>query len=472
MTFQNLARSITEQAESRPALRIGTAGDQISLSETLAYAAGRAGVLLGQGVQPGRPVALIGSTSTDYLITWLACLLAGVPVALVNPSYPSELTDRMLSPVSPQRVLRQTEIASAREVRDDIGGLPGLDVSSDEIASMMHTSGTTGLPKFCLQTHDYFRLMADAVKTTLGIQPSDRVFAPLPMFHINPLGYGVVTSVLSGADVLTTERFSARKFWPPVVEHEVSVLILHAPPVEILKRTTAAEDAAGHHVRTMFFADREFMRRFAIPTAASGYGSTEAGGLSHLKLWRSPEEMPPNASRHGGHPRPDIEWRLDAGEILIRERLQSALFGGYLRQDGPDPARDSEGWFHTGDLGRPADDDPGYLIFVERAAESIRVRGEYVPIEFVESELSTIDGLSDHALWKRAGELVDDEVVLFAAGDPLPLEQLRERIATLPVFMQPTAIAHVRAVPRDAAVGKVQRRRLNEEPVLAWIELK
>jgi carnitine-CoA ligase len=472
MSAANLARLIVERGSAQPELRLGTAEDQISLEQAIGFAAARAWDLLDEGLQPGAPAALVGSTSTDYIVTWLACLLAGAPVALVNPTYPEDLRQRMLEPVAPQLTLLASEIADARCGSADVAGLPGLDAAADATASYMHTSGTTGLPKFCVQTHEYFRLMAGAVATALGLRPSDRVLAPLPLFHINPLGYGVVTSLLVGADVLGLERFSARRFWPTVVEERITVMILHAPPVEILKRATAPQDAAGHRIRNMFFADREFMRRFSIPAAVSGYGSTEAGGLSHLHRWDSAQDMPDNASRHGGQPRPDFAWRLNEdGVILLREREPSALFGGYVTAGGVDSARDPDGWFATGDIGRQGE-DPDYLVFVGRAAESIRVRGEYVPIDFVEGKLGEVGGLVDHAVWKRRGELVDDEVVLYAVGDPLPTDVIRSRIDELPRFMRPVAIARVSALPRDAAVGKVQRRLLDEQPVLDWIELQ
>jgi crotonobetaine/carnitine-CoA ligase len=336
--------------------------------------------------------------------------------------------------------------------------------------SYMHTSGTTGLPKFCAQTHDYFRRLAAAMAAALDLRPADRVLAPLPLFHINPMGYGIITALLAGADALTVSKFSASGFWPAVVDERVTVLILHAPPVEILKRATTGEHAAGHRVRTMFYADAPFLREFGVPAAVSGYGSTEAGGVSNLRRWAAIEDIPTDASRHGGPGRVDIEWRLDDdGMIFVREREHAALFDGYVTAQGLDPARDADGWFDTGDLGRAGGAD--YLVFLERAAESIRVKGEFVPIPFVESHLAAVAGITDHAVWKRKGALVDEEVVLYAVADPLPLEQLRSSIAELPTFMRPVAVARVGALPRDAAAGKVQRRLLGEHPVLDWVEL-
>jgi carnitine-CoA ligase len=443
----NLARAIVGQAAARPDLKLGTTGDQLTLHEALGLAARRAHDLLDSGLQPGQRVALVDSTSTDYLLTWLACVLAGTPVALVNPTYPADLIERMLEPLGPDRILGPDAIAQARTSgKAAPDGLPGPDADPFGVVSYMHTSGTTGLPKFCIQTHDYFLRMAAAMAAALDLTPDDRVLAPLPLFHINPMGYGIVTALLTGADALTVPKFSASRFWPSVVSEQVTVLILHAPPVEILKRATTGTDAAGHRVRTMFYADAEFLRRFAIPAAVSGYGSTEAGGISHLRRWSAADDIPADASRHGGPGRADIEWRVDPdGTVVVRECEHAALFGGYVTAGGHDSARDGDGWFDTGDIGRA--DGPDYLVFLERCAESIRVKGEFVPIPFVENHLADIPGIADHALWKRRGELVDEEIVLYVVADNLPLDDLRQRIAGLPPFMRPAAVAQVTALP-------------------------
>jgi crotonobetaine/carnitine-CoA ligase len=476
MTPFNLAAAVVARAERRPGLVVGTVDDPLRLDEAVALAAGRALSLLDDGVRPGDRVALVDPTSTDHVVTWLACLLAGAPVALVNPTYPADLVDRMLAPVAPALVLGADGVARARRRGTaDPGGLPGVQADPFAVASFMHTSGTTGLPKFCAQTHEYWRRLAVAMGAALELTPDDRVLAPLPLFHVNPMGYGLVTGLLAGADVLTVRRFSASGFWPAVVGERVSVLVLHAPPVEILKKATTADDAAGHRVRTMFYADGPFLSRFGVPAAVSGYGSTEAAGISNLRRWRAGEDLPPDASRHGGPARADVEWRLDGdGIVRVREREPSALFAGYVTPDGIDPARDDDGWFETGDLGRAgvgADGEP-YLVFLERAAESIRVKGEFVPIPFVESRLAGVPGLRDLALWKRAGALVDDDVVLYAAVDgAVPVEALRAAASGLPVFMRPVAVARVAELPRDAAAGKVQRRLLAGADVLEWVEL-
>jgi carnitine-CoA ligase len=409
----------------------------------------------------------------------MACLLAGVPVALLNPTYPSELLARMLDNLGPTVVFADRPVDGREAVpmtdsREwtpaDPSACPGIDVGQSALVSFMHTSGTTGVPKFCAQTHSYFLRLGAAMAGALELTAGDRMLAPLPLFHINPMGYGIIGALTAGADALTVSKFSASGFWSTVRDHAITALALHAPPVEILKRATTAEDAAGHRVRTMFYADAEFMARFAIPIAVSGYGSTEAAGISHLHRWRLGEPIPVNASRYGGAPRPDIEDRLDeGGQILVREREAGTLFAGYYAAGVLNPAVDGSGWFATGDLGRR--DDAGGLVFLERAAESIRVKGEFVPIPYVEERLGGIPQLVDLALWKRPGELGDDELVLYVVADDVPLEEIRAVSGDLPAFMRPRNVARVKAIPRDAAAGKVQRRLLYEQEVLAWLPM-
>ena len=252
----------------------------------------------------------------------------------------------------------------------------------------------------------------------------------------------------------------------------VTALILHAPPVEILKRATDASDAAGHGVRVVFYADADFLERFAVPLAVSAYGSTEAGGLCHIWHWRAGErpDLPEGMARYGGRARHDVVWRIDAdGQILVKGERPGVLFSGYRKGGALISALDEDGWFATGDLGRI--DPAGNLVFIERAAESIRVKGEYVPIGYVEQRFAAVEGLDDVAVWRRTSTLVDDEVVLHVVSDRVPLDGIRTVAATLPRFMRPACVVRVPCIPRDSGVGKVRRRELADVAPLEVHEL-
>jgi acyl-CoA synthetase (AMP-forming)/AMP-acid ligase II len=282
------------------------------------------------------------------------------------------------------------------------------------------------------------------------------------MFHINPLGYGVVGGLTGDADILTVPHFSAREFWPTVISTKSTVLILHAPHIEILKRA-ATESVNDHRVRLVFYADGDFLERFSVPLGMSCYGSTEAGGLTHTWVWRRGEraDFSEGMARYGGRCRTDVVWSIDAeGEILLRGHHEGVLSSGYCRGRKLQTLIDDDGWFHTGDLGRV--DELGNLIFIERRSESIRVMGEFVPVTYVESEFAAITSINDVALWRRPSDLVDDELILYVVADHLPLAELRQVAQRLPPFMRPHSVVRVASLPRDTGVGKVRRRELAE----------
>ncbi len=527
---------------------------------TLEVAVGRAlgaiGALEAAGAGFGRRVALIGTTSDSYLVAWLALVLAGTEVALVNPAYPDELLAEMLAQLSPDAVVwsgrTAAESVAPRAAHLDARGLdsgtlatasevslvtgtdeadaetatvagaaalgpaamasaalgptadgpaakgpaamgpaamasaaladaPGLRRNRLDVAGWMHTSGTTGVPKFCEQTHEYFLRLGRFIADSMCFSEADTVLAPLPMFHINPLGYGVIGGLTGGADVLGLERFSASGFWPTVRDTAATVLILHAPPVEILKRATGGADAAGHRVSRVFFADPDFLETFDVPLGFSAYGSTEAGGLCHIWTWRRGErpDLAEGMSRYGGRARHEVQWRVNgttetgggtgAGEIEVRADRPGVLFSGYRLHDGLAQLFDDDGWFATGDLGRV--DDAGNLVFIERASESIRVKGEFVPISYVEQRFASVDGIDDVAVWRRSSELVDDEIVLYVVGSFIPTEAIKAVSRQLPAFMRPAAAARLAEIPRDSGVGKVRRRLLDDATVLEWADL-
>jgi len=494
---RNLATLIADRASAVPDQPFGMVGSTQTLGSAFGLASRAAATFASLGIGGGDRVAVIGTNSDAYLVDWLALQLAGAEPSLINPTYPTDLLRIMLADLDPVAVvwvgpavdvsacpgvvhIDASSLAAGSLVVDGASSalaasasdLPGLGRASSDRAGSMHTSGTTGTPKFCVQSHEYFLRLGRFVADTMGIHGDDTVLAPLPLFHINPLGYGVIGGLTARAGVLSMPRFSASGFWPDVVASGASVLVLHAPPVEILKRSSGAADAAGHRVRVVFFADGEFLDTFGIPMGVSAYGSTEAGGLCHTWTWRRGDvavDLPEGMSRYGGRARPEVQWYVDPvnGEILLKADRPHVLFEGYFRDGRVDPALDDEGWFATGDIGRV--DTAGNLVFIERAAESIRVKGEYVPIGFVEDHFASL-GFDDLAIWRADSDLVDHEVALYVCG-ALDVDALRSASRSLPAFMRPAVVLRVDAIPRDDGVGKVRRRQLDTCTVLERITL-
>lgn len=493
---QNLAQLITSAARRSPQALFGTDTVSMSLINAVELARELARQLGEGGLRRGSTVAFIGATSEHYLILWMAAQLAGLRTALINPHYPQELLREMLldlrpdavavfddqfeAPVSPQWGRVDARRAWGGDVAVTLaqGAAPaaadgdpaewGAQCEGGEIASYMHTSGTSGRPKFCAQSHTYFIRLGRFIADSMGYTWRDVVYAPMPMFHINPLGYGVVAGLTAGASVFGTRRFSVGEFWNTVKRIGATAAVLHGTPLKMLLQDTTAEDSAGHGLRCVFFASEAFLSRFSVPMGITLYGSTEAGGLCHLWQLR-PGDAEPAAEGptfYAGRARFDMAHKIsDEGEILVRQLSENTMFSGYLRDGIIDPSLDAEGWFHTGDRGRV--DQYGNLVFIERLSEAIRVNGEYVPIDYVERKLEIEAGLTEFALWSRPDEISGQRPILFVTDPHFDLARTAAVIQTLPKIMRPVEILRIAALPRDTGVNKVQRRRLAGEPVLA-----
>jgi carnitine-CoA ligase len=487
----NLADLLIEVEATRPTLRFGLSEEVLTIEEGLLLAGGAAIRLIDSGIEPGSRVAVVAETSTEYLVFWMACQLAGLEPALINPFYPHDLVQIMLSDLQPRAVatwdgLRFSDQAgylALSELRQGILGidgnmhrlgngttenLPGRDRKPTDCAGYMHTSGTTGPPKFCVQSHTYFLRLAASFVEAMELTASDRILAPLQMFHINPLGYGFIGGLTAGADTFASKRFRTKNFWSLAKANQITAVVLHAPPITSLSREVETPEDRDHQVRVVFGVGPDFLSRFGIRRGVTAYGSTEAAGITNYHVWHESDHVPDAVSqapsRLGGVGRKDIEWRISAdGEVSVRELYPGVLFSGYWKNGAVQSARDDDGWFATGDLGRVHE---GELVFVERRAESIRVQGEYIPIEFVERQLSASVPDVDMALWKGESHGGGDELVLFVAENAINPKTFRSAIAELPSLMRPVRILRIAHIPRDTGVGKVQRRLLSGFAIL------
>jgi acyl-CoA synthetase (AMP-forming)/AMP-acid ligase II len=494
----NIAQLIEHRVRSHPHATWGafTACDRLDRVVERAHAV--AAAFTAAGLRRGDLVAVLGTNCASYMVVWLAVQLAGLRAAMVNPGYPDEFLSSMLDDIAPSAIIwvarppaslierevlhldatgawdgkLETLRASERfEGRPDNGA--GADCAREDIAFYVHTSGTSGKPKFCALSHEYFFRLGRYFADCMSLSDQDTLLAPLPLFHINPM-YGLIGGLTTGSSTLTMDRFSAPDFWPGVKSHGVTVLLLHGPPAGLLKAKTTSDDARGHKVRISFFSDPAFLRQFGIPIGVGGYGSTEAGGYCHHWKFRPDDEasmFPPEGPTHQSGPsRYELEWKLgDEDEIWVRERAPGVMFSGYVRGGGLDPCRDADGWFHTGDRGRY--DAYGNLIFVERASESIRVNAEYVPIDFVEERLRKVPSLGEFALWRVPCPKRGHEAVIYTTASDVDVGEVKATVADLPKYMHPTRLLRIQAIPRDAGVGKTQRRLLGDQVVLDTVSL-
>ncbi|HZX56633.1 MAG TPA: AMP-binding protein [Ilumatobacteraceae bacterium] len=340
--------------------------------------------------------------------------------------------DRRLPPAA-----RQAVLATVRPDRViDERGLHSVEVSADPDcngieegdALVVATSGTTGLPKGVVLTHDAVTASAVATSARLGVGADDVWLACLPLSHVG--GLSVITrAITTGTGLVVHDGFDASAV-EQAAREDATLVSLVATAMRridtdlfrkiVLGGSRPPEDLPGNVVTT--------------------YGMTETG----------------SGVVYDGKPLDGVEIDIDEhGEIHLRCPM---LFRSY--RDGSCPLVD--GWFATGDLGEFAAD--GRLVVLGRRGDVINTGGEKVWPAHVEAVIAADPSVAGVAV---AG--VDDEEwgqrvvawIVPAESSSLPtLDSIRSYVAaSLPMYMAPREIRLVDALPTTSS-GKVLRREL------------
>ena len=357
---------------------------------------------------------------------------------------------------------------------------PQADVSLDDVALMTYTSGTTGLPKGAMLTYDNALYKTEVSVAGYCVGNDDVLLAIAPLYHIAGMLMAVNITVCAGATSVLFYRFDPKAVLQAIERHRVTWWYSIAPMNVAAMQVPGAKDYDLTSLRmnpvtsfgiTFTEALAEQWRQFA-PNCTS---FEAAYGLSETHTMDS--YMPADAIRWGTHgrPVPGNEVRIlhpetgreqpagQPGEITLRSR---GVFKGYWKKPVATARTLRDGWVHTGDMGRM--DEEGYLTFLGRFKEMIKVSGYSVFPEEVESILikhpaiaqAGVVGVPDPA----KGEVVKAFVVLKPGLAERPGEAdivawAREHMA---VYKAPRQVVFRDALPATGA-GKMLRRLLKED---------
>jgi acyl-CoA synthetase (AMP-forming)/AMP-acid ligase II len=446
--------------------------------------------LWNRGVGPGDTVATSLRNGPETAASFLA-LVTYCRVAPLNPSFTATEVAFVLRDVKARAMLTtrdaQEALAAAREngaapIWIDAGEVPGdfrltsgapeipAEGSTNDIALLLHTSGTTARPKLVPLTQRNLYLSCRNVAAVLELQAEDRCLSIMPLFHIHGLVAGLLASISAGATVICAPGFQATSFFSWLDSSRptwyTAVPTMHQTILARAKHNAAA--LAGHRLRAIRSSSsplypsvwEQLEETFGVPVL-NAYGMTEAAHqIASVRL--------PGGARFrntvGTGVGLDIAIMNAAGELLpAGEAGEVVLRGdqitpGYLEPAGANATAFHDGWFRTGDEG--VLDAEGLLTLTGRLKEMINSGGEKVSPYEVEEALLAHPGVAQAVAFSAPHELLGEQVaaaVVLKNGHAVTERELLQTAGqTLAKCKMPRKILFVPEIPRGAT-GKLQR---------------
>jgi crotonobetaine/carnitine-CoA ligase len=368
-----------------------------------------------------------------------------------------------------------------------------VEIKSDDKATLMYTSGTTGLPKAITSFHGGLKgesLVGNILYTFLLVQPGDTLFTCLPLFHGNAMGLTTMPAYYREVPLILSKRFSASRFWDICRKYGVTEFnLLGSMPQFLLKQPKRENDGDNKVNRVLSAACpkelvRAFEERFKLKII-EGYGAVDGGGFS-LTTGMNPDAPVGSMGKPGEGVTAEImddDLNIlapnEVGELvfLVKEEEKAARKVTYYKNPEASAARtqvapDGRTWFLSGDLATK--DENGWFFFVDRKKDSIRRRGENIAAWSIERVINEHDKVLESAAYGIKGHQVgedyaEDEVmvaVVLKPGETMKPEELLDFIKDkLAYFQVPRFIDFIDALPKSK-VHRIMKRFLKERGVL------
>lgn len=472
-------------------------GHPHTYGELAAAVRSAAGGLHAIGFGKGDVLAVLAPNLPEYPIAYHAALFAGGTVMVINPlDTADDLTTHLNESGARFLLTVPGEIAKAKELTARTGVeqlivfgeadgatpfaelLAAAELSEEppiapeaDVATILHSSGSTGYPKGVLLTHR--NMIANVLQISVGapLGKNEKVLAVPPFHHAFGLIMGMNASLLQGATIVTMPRFHPEEYLKAIERHgitrlyivpTIAVLLAKSPLVDaydlssvlgIVSGGASLDPEIGRQVRDRLDCE-----------VNQGYGLTEAL-VSFMQLKGS------EPSSSVGPTAPNIECKIvdvttgaelgpnEDGEVLVRG---PHVMKGYLNADeATRQVLEPDGFLHTGDLGRF--DDNGELHLVDRIKELIKYKGQQVsPVE-LEAILTTHPKIADAAVVGVPDEEASEVPKAFVvAAGPVTAEEIMafvaERVAPYKKLRQ---LEFIDQIPRTP-IGKIERRSLKE----------
>jgi oxalate---CoA ligase len=451
------------------------------------------------GVGRNDPVAIVLPNGPEMALSFLS-VAAGCTAAPLNPSYRAEELEFYLADLQARLLIVEAGKASpAVEVAQRLGvPLAGLTPTPqdgagtfrlepwpgsralvpkrleaarpEDIALVLHTSGTTSRPKIVPLSQRNVCTSARNIRQTLALTARDRELNVMPLFHIHGLIAGLLAPLSAGGEVSCTPGFDALQFFRWMAEvHPTWYTAVPTMHQTILAR--AAKNAEAIRANPLRFIRssssalptqviRELEETFGAPLIES-YGMTEASHQMTSNPLPPRERKPGTVGVAAGPEVAIMDERGNllppdtTGEIVIRG---ANVTSGYQNNPKANAEAFTNGWFRTGDQG--VMDAGGYLTITGRLKEIINRGGEKISPREVDEVLMDHPAVRQVVTFAVPHDKLGEDVaaaVVLREGASAAEKELRDFVAQrLAPFKVPRTIVFLDEIPKGAT-GKLQR---------------
>jgi len=388
-------------------------------------------LLAAAGVQQGDRVAVMLPNIPEMPLIWLGLARIGAIMVPVNIRYSARELAYVVENSGAKLLVLQADIPAAQhEDRPGIEALivgsaewedrwhraeatacPAPDLNRDTLMNIQYTSGTTGMPKGCILTHNYW-LTTGMVNAWRDGRRFRRILATTPFTYMDPQ-WLLLMAIYQRGTLVVGRRQSASKFARWLSEHRIEFCLF---PEAASKQPPAPHDRENRVVRANIYGVRasvhaEIEERYGF-TAREAFGMTEIGSGLYVPM----EATGMVGSGSCGIATAFRETRIvdergtevpvgETGELLVRG---NGIFLGYYNNPKATAEALRDGWFHTGDLFRR--DAQGFHYIVGRKKDMIRRSGENIACREVEGVLRDMDEIEEVALIPVPDDLRGEEV--------------------------------------------------------------
>ncbi|MEO0569878.1 MAG: class I adenylate-forming enzyme family protein [Pseudomonadota bacterium] len=431
-----------------------------------------------RGLRAGQHLALAADNSLEHIFYLLGALRLGAVVSLINTKLAAEDQSALIEEAdcvmlaSDQTVDTDLPTINVSDLTDPPSQKPPeWHPSEENLALIMYTSGSSGLPKGVPITHRGYswalRQFTGLAETIAGRS----AIVAAPLFHMNGQ-FHLLNLLSSGAHVVLMKRFSARGMLDAIERHSV-VRITGVPTMAVLM-AEQIEGGSNHrvaHVEQIGLGSSPLSKRLlsriqaAFPNAniTNGFGTTETGPVSFSA---HPEGLPTPPTALGVLMK-GVEAKLvdgpDENEGILHIRNPMTLKGYWKRPDDSHARLTEDGWYITGD--RMRRDEDGFYYFVGRADDMMQVGAENVFPASVEQLLERHDGVLEAAVVSVPHAVKNEAPVAFVirTDDTVSEDDLKAfMIKNGPAYAHARRIFFIDVMPL-AATNKINRKALTED---------